>query len=125
MKQCVQAMLQSVPATWNQIVSSASIGTCGISVMERLENRFDLRESRLQQERPAATVCAGADEEVVRFSRGKVFSRQFRDAQTVGDLRDRAVKPRSPLAYRRGLEGQLRRKVVRRAITGHGDDHVG
>jgi hypothetical protein len=31
MKQCVQARLQIVPATWNHSVSSETEGTCGYS----------------------------------------------------------------------------------------------
>src|SRR4051812_2628079 len=97
MKQCVQAMLQSVPATWNQIVSSDSIGTCARSsngsVTERLQNRLHLRESGLQQERPAAAIRARADEEVVRLAGCEVLPRELRDAEAVGDVRDRAVQP--------------------------------
>src|ERR1043166_3818165 len=122
MKQWVQAMLQSVPATWNQTVSSDSIGTCGVSVMQRLENGFDLRESGLQQERAAAAVGARADEEVVRLSRREVLLREFRDAEAVGDLRDRAVEPCAPFADGRRLPRELGREVVRRPIAGQRAD---
>src|SRR5438067_7131125 len=67
MKQCVQVMLHSVPATWNQRVSSASIGTSGVEDMDgvsadRKVDRIARRDARvrgqLNDERAAARVAS-------------------------------------------------------------------
>src|SRR5207302_2201398 len=46
MKQCVHSMLQIVPATWNQSVSSARIGTCGVRVIATLTSLSQTVECR-------------------------------------------------------------------------------
>src|SRR6185436_668705 len=104
MKQCVHSMLQSVPATWNQSVSSARRWTSGC---DGIEHHLQLRESGLQQERARAAVRARADEEEVLLARLQVLRLHARNAEAVGDRRDRAIQPRAAFGHRRDLERQL------------------
>src|SRR6185436_9948135 len=124
MKQCVHSMLQSVPATWNQSVSRARRWTSGCALLscEDIEHHLQLREPRLQQERARASVRARADEEEVLLPRLQILGLHARNAETVGDRRDRAIQTRAAFGHRRHLERQLAKERAVGAIAGECGD---
>src|SRR5687767_3251204 len=121
MKQCVHSMLQIVPATWSQSVSSARRWTSGC---DRIEHHLQLRETRLQQKRARAAVRARADEPESILPCPQIVRLHARDAETVGDVRDRAIQPRAALGHGRDLERELREKLRVGTVAGERRDEI-